>query len=91
MDTARFNARLSLEQKALFERASILGGYRSLTDFIFKTAQMKAEEIIKENEKIIASERDSQLFYDVVTKGKAPSRNLKNAYKAYQEFQKTIK
>ena len=45
---ARFDTRLPLEQKQLFERAAILGGYRNLTDFIIVTVQSKAKEIIEE-------------------------------------------
>jgi uncharacterized protein (DUF1778 family) len=32
IEKARFDTRLSTEQKALFERAARLGGYRILTD-----------------------------------------------------------
>jgi Uncharacterized protein conserved in bacteria len=66
-DTARFDARLPKEQKLLFEEAALLGGYRNLTDFIFAAAQDKAKEIIKEREQVIASERDSQIFFDAIT------------------------
>lgn len=47
-DKARFDTRLPLEQKQLFEKAAILGGYRNLTDFIIATVQEKAIEIIEE-------------------------------------------
>lgn len=43
---ARFNTRMSKDQKAFFERAAILGGYRSLTDFVMEAVQEKAKEII---------------------------------------------
>src|SRR5690606_38510950 len=39
---ARFDARLSKEQKQFFEKAAYLGGYRSLTDFVILTVQEKA-------------------------------------------------
>ena len=44
----RFDTRLPKEQKLLFERAAIIGGFRSLTDFILIAAQEKAKEIIRE-------------------------------------------
>ncbi len=83
---ARFDARLPREQKLFFEKAAYLGGYRNLTDFIVRTAQEKAKEIIKEKEQIIVSERDSQIFFDAITKPKKPSETLKKALDDYNAF-----
>jgi uncharacterized protein (DUF1778 family) len=83
---ARFDARLPKAQKEFFEKAASLGGFRSLTDFIILTAQEKAIEIIKEKEQVIASERDSKIFFDAITNPKAPSKTLKNALKDYNAF-----
>jgi len=83
---ARFDARLSKEQKLFFEKAATLGGFRSLTDFVILTVQEKAKEIIQENEQILASEKDSRIFFDAITNSKKPSKSLKNALKAYNEF-----
>lgn len=83
---ARFNARLPEEQKLLFERASIIGGYRNLTDFILQVAQKRAEEIIEEREEVIASKKDAEIFYDAVTNYREPSQTLKNALDDYNQF-----
>lgn len=83
---SRFDARLPKEQKLFFEEAAYLGGYRSLTDFIILTVQEKAKEIVKEKEQIIASKRDSHIFFDAITKAKKPSKTLKNAVKDYNDF-----
>jgi uncharacterized protein (DUF1778 family) len=83
---ARFDARLPLEQKQFLEKAASLGGFRSLTDFVILTVQEKAKEIIKEKEQIIASEKDSEIFFDAITNPKKPSTNLKSAFKDYQVF-----
>lgn len=83
---ARFDARLSKELKELFEKAAHLGGYRSLTDFVLLTVQEKAKQIIQENEQIIASEKDGQLFFDAITHPKKPSKTLKNALEDYNAF-----
>ena len=85
-EQARFDARLPKEQKQFFERAAYLGGYRNLTDFVILTVQEKAKEIIKEKEQIIASERDSQIFFDAITKPKKPSEPLKKALDNYNAF-----
>jgi len=83
---ARFDARLSKEQKQFFEKAAFLGGFRSLTDFVIMTVQEKAKEIIQQKEQIIASEKDSRIFFDAVTKPKKPSETLKNALEDYNAF-----
>ena len=83
---ARFDARLPKEQKLFFERAAYLGGYRNLTDFVILTVQEKAKKIIKEKEQIIASERDSQIFFDAITKPDKPSKTLKKALDDYNAY-----
>jgi len=83
---ARFDARLSKEQKQFFEKAASLGGFRSLTDFVIMTVQEKAKEIIQEKEQIIASEKDGQIFFDAITQLKRPSDTLKNALNDYNTF-----
>ncbi len=83
---ARFNARLSKEQKLLLEKAANIGGFRSLTDFVISTAQDKANEIIQENEKILASKRDGEIFFDALKNAKEPSSTLVNALNDYNKF-----
>lgn len=73
---ARFDTRLSKEQKDFFERAAILGGYRSLTDFVLLTVQKKAKEIIEERERIIGSNRDSEIFFDAIANPDKPNKEL---------------
>ena len=85
-EQSRFDVRLPKEQKQFFERAAYLGGYRNLTDFVILTVQEKAKEIIKEKEQIIASERDSQIFFNAITKPKNPSNTLKKALDDYNSF-----
>jgi uncharacterized protein (DUF1778 family) len=85
-EQARFDARLPKEQKRLFEKAAYLGGYRSLTDFIIFTVQEKAKEIIQESEQIIASEKDSQVFFKAITNPKKPSKTLRKALDDYHAF-----
>jgi uncharacterized protein (DUF1778 family) len=85
-DQARFDARLSKEQKLFLEKAAYLGGFRNLTDFIMLTVQEKAKEIIREKEQILASERDGQLFFDAITNPPQPSNTLKKALADYQAF-----
>ena len=82
--SARFDTRLSEEQKEMFERAARLGGYRSLTDFVVLTVQSKAEEIIQEHEKILASEEDRRVFFKAITQKPWPVEKLKQAQEELQ-------
>ncbi len=83
---ARFDTRLSKDQKELFERAAILGGYRSLTDFVILTVQKKAKEIIEEQEKIIASNRDSEIFFNAIVNPDKPNDELIAAVKEFNSL-----
>ena len=59
---ARFDTRLPKEQKEFFEYAASLGGFRSLTDFIIQAVQDFANKIVEENEKVLVSENDRNIF-----------------------------
>lgn len=72
-----------IEQQALVETDTVLGGYQSLTDFILKVVQKKEEENSKNNEVIIASERDAEVFIDAIYTIQEPSIRLIMAFKEY--------
>lgn len=81
---SRFDTRLPKEQKMLFEKAARLGGYRSLTDFVILTVQQKAKEIIDEKEKILATERDNEIFFEAVINPPKPDKKLVSAAEEYK-------
>lgn len=83
---ARFDTRLSKEQKVFFERAAQLGGYRNLTDFVVMAVQEKAKEIISECERVIASKKDSEIFFDAISNPIPPNEALTKAAKEYKEL-----
>lgn len=85
-EIARFDARIPLEQKILFEKAAEIGGYRNLTDFIILAAQEKAKDIIKEHEQIISSVEDAEIFYKAITKPQKPSAKLKAAFEKHKNI-----
>jgi uncharacterized protein (DUF1778 family) len=82
-EVTRFDTRLSKEQKALFEKAASLGGYRNLTSFIIVTVQNRANEIIKQQEQIIASSADAEIFFDALAHPMKPTNDL---FLAAQEY-----
>jgi len=63
-----------------------LGGFRSLTEFILRAVQSKAEEIVEEHNKIIASKRDQEIFFNFVFKGEKPNKELKAALKEFNSL-----
>lgn len=81
--TARFDARLTLEQKEFFERAAALGGYRNLTDFIIKVSKREAEKIIEKNEEMIATNRDKKIFFNAMISAAEPNEKLISAKNDY--------
>jgi len=80
---ARFDTRITLEQKQLLEKAASMGGFRSLSDFVLNAAQEKANQIIRENEQIITSVRDGFVFYEAITKPAEPNEALRKAAENY--------
>jgi uncharacterized protein (DUF1778 family) len=85
-EKARFDIRLTKEQKAFFERAARLGGFRSLTDFVVLTVQEKANQIIDESKRVIASQRDSEIFFDAITNPGKPNQKLLEAANDFNEL-----
>jgi uncharacterized protein (DUF1778 family) len=83
--STRFDTRLPKEQKLYFEKAVQLGGYRSLTEFVISTAMEKANKIISEREQIIASQRDSEIFFDAVLNPVKPNDLLIEAANEYNK------
>ncbi|GAQ15378.1 hypothetical protein MODO_3074 [Myroides odoratimimus] len=61
----------------------VLGGYQRLTDFILKVIKEKEEEHSKNNEVIITSKRDAEVFIDAIYTIQEPSIRLIMAFKEY--------
>jgi len=87
-DTARFDTRLSKEQKELFEYAANLGGYRTLTEFVITSAKVKADEIVERHRSIVTSKKDQRIFFDAILNPPAPGKRLSAAAKRYNKFVK---
>ncbi len=84
IEKARFDTRITKEQKAFFEKAARLGGFRSLTDFVVLTVQKRAKEIILENERVLASQKDSEIFFNAITNPGKPNQKLTEAANEYE-------
>ena len=82
--TERLEARISSEQKELFQHAANLSG-RSLTDFIISALQEAARLVVHEHKVIQLSLRDRQAFVQALLEPPKPNKNLSQAAKRYQK------
>ena len=85
-EKTRFDTKLTLVQKELFELATKLGGYRTLTDFVLSTAEEKAKTIVQQHEAILLSERDKGIFFDAIMNPPKPTQHLQEAAKRYKDL-----
>lgn len=84
--TSRFDARLPKVQKLYFEKAAQLGGYRNLTDFVLSSVMEKAKAIISENEQILVSQQDSEVFFQAILQQTKPNQALMEAAEEYNQL-----
>ena len=84
--TARFEARWTLEQRELFERASLLGGFKTLSEFVFQSVYQNASDIIENQNRILKSEKDKEIFINALINPPAPNKRLKKAAERYYKF-----
>jgi len=83
---ARFDTRLSKDKKLIIEKAAILGGYKNLSDFVVSTVYERAQMIIQKSETILASQRDSEIFFNALVNPTEPNEALVSAAKQYKEM-----
>jgi uncharacterized protein (DUF1778 family) len=82
--SARIEARVSIEAKALIQKAvDIEGG--TLTDFISKSAQIAAQNVIESHQTLKLGIEDSRAFVDAILNPKEPNEALKKVVKRYKE------
>jgi uncharacterized protein (DUF1778 family) len=80
----RLEARLSQQQKALFQRAADLQG-RTLTDFIVSSAREAAVRTIDEVRTIRLNAEESRAFAKALLRPRLPSARLRAAARRYIE------
>jgi uncharacterized protein (DUF1778 family) len=81
---ARIEARISVEAKALIQRAVDIEG-TTLTDFISKSAQAAAQDVIEAHQTLKLGIEDSRAFVDAILNPKEPNEALKSAVRRYKE------
>lgn len=78
----RLEARISRDQKALFQRAAELQG-RTLTDFVIASVHEAAVRVIEETQTIRLSARDSRAFAEALLNPREPNARLKASAQRY--------
>jgi len=82
--TARLEARITAEQKALVERAAAYQG-RTVSDFVITTVQEAARAVIHEHEILQLSASQSRRFVEALLNPPEPTEALQRAADRYRQ------
>lgn len=82
---ARLEARISSEQKALFQQAALLTS-RKLSEFVVASAQEAATRIIAEHETISLSREEQIRFVSALLNPPEPTDRLRQAAQQYRSL-----
>ena len=82
--SARIEARLSSDAKAVIQRAADISGH-SVSDFVVSSALDAARETIRDHEVIVLSARDSMTFVEALLDPKGPNEALLAAARRHRE------
>ena len=83
-EDSRIELRLSKEDKALFEYASKLKGFKSFSEFARLAIQKEAKAIVDEESRILSSQRDQEIFFNALLgKETKPNKALLSAIKLH--------
>ena len=80
----RLEARISRDQKALFQRAAALQG-RTLTDFVISSVHEAAVRTIGDMQAIQLNSAESRAFAEAILNPREPAARLKAAARRYIE------
>ncbi len=83
INNERITARVSEQIKETLIAAADLTG-TTLNQFLVQSALEKAENIIEKDKLIHLSNKDAQLFFDMLENPPEPNSKLKNAVKSYK-------
>ena len=82
--TARLEARISQEAKALVQKAADLEG-RTLTDFVLSTVQAAAYQVIEQHQTLRLNLEESEAFVAAMLNPPQPNDALKAAALRHQQ------
>lgn len=80
--TARLEARITADQKALIERAAAYEG-RSVSDFVVQSVQEAAKTVVPDHEVLRLNRRQSEAFVKILLDPPEPNAALQQAGEQY--------
>jgi uncharacterized protein (DUF1778 family) len=80
----RLEARVTMAQKTLIERAAALQG-RTITDFVLTSVQDAARRAIEQHQQIELSVRDSAAFVEALLNPKPVNNRLRTTIRRYRD------
>jgi uncharacterized protein (DUF1778 family) len=80
----RIEIRISHEDKTIFKKAQQLSGDKTFSSFLVRILRSYSKNIISENERILVSQRDRDVFFAAVFADLEPNEKLKSAAKRYK-------
>jgi len=78
--------RLTEEQKTYFEKASKIGRFKTLSDFMIASAREFADKGFEHHHQILSSEKDQVIFFHALLHSGKPNARLKRAAGRYKNF-----
>jgi uncharacterized protein (DUF1778 family) len=75
----RIDVRISTEQKELFRRASVISGFKNLTEFIVHCVYKESKSLLIEESQILKNEEDKRIFFNALLNPPSPNARLKQA------------
>jgi uncharacterized protein (DUF1778 family) len=85
----RLEARITQEQKELFQRAADLEG-RTVTDFVISAVQQAAIKTVQQHEVLHLSRRDSELLAEALVNPPSPSPSLRVTVEQYKKITRPL-
>jgi uncharacterized protein (DUF1778 family) len=84
MKQKRIYLRLDTSTKKKIKTAAALSR-KSITDFVVSSAIQAADEAIEQNEKMVLSERDRNIFFKTLINPPPPNKALREAIRKYRQ------
>ncbi|MDX6187734.1 DUF1778 domain-containing protein [Flavobacterium sp. Fl-318] len=82
----RIDVRISKEHKELIKHASVLRGFKNLSEFVIYCVNTEANRIIKENETVLKTIEDKKIFIDAIINPPKANDKLKRAQANHTKF-----
>lgn len=83
---ARINIKLTSQDKTTIEKAAIIGGFRSMTDYMMKVLLEDSRRRLEVTQQIIENEQDAALFYELLNRPAQVNKKLTASAAKYKKL-----